>query len=488
MDKPVLGVIVGNRGFFPDHLCLSGREAMLKVLAEEGITPIALTPEDTKVGSVETLADAQKCADLFKRHRDEIDGVLVTLPNFGDERAVANTLRWAGLDVPVLVHAFPDDPHQMATYADRRDAFCGKMSVCNNLHQYGIKYSLTHLHTVDPSAESFRADLRRFVSISRVVRGLHNARVGAIGARPAAFNTVRYSEKLLERAGISVETIDLSEIFGRARQLNEDDARLKAKLEQISSYVPARGVPGDALVRMARLGLVIDDWMAENQLVASAVQCWTAMEEFYGVQPCTLMSLMSNQLMPSACETDIAGVVGMLALVLASQKPSALVDWNNNYADDPDKCVIFHCSNLPRDIFISEAEIRAGLASPDDIPAMSYQAIIADTVGKENTYGTVVGRLRAEPFTFCRVATHDFDGRILAYVGQGQLTNDPLRTFGGYGVARVPNFQRLLHHICEHGFEHHAAINLSETAPIVHEALSKYLGWDVYWHNGESHA
>jgi L-fucose isomerase-like protein len=486
MDKPVLGVIVGNRGFFPDHLCESGRQAILEALRQEGVTAVALTPEDTKAGSVETLTDAQKCADLFKRHRDEIDGVLVTLPNFGDERAVANTLRWSGLDVPVLVHAFPDDLNQMATYADRRDSFCGKMSVCNNLHQYGIKYSLTTLHTVDPESESFRADLRRFVGICRVVRGLRSARVGAIGARPAAFNTVRFSEKLLERAGITVETIDLSEIFGRARRIDDDDSRLRAKLEQVTAYVPTKGVPNNALLKMAKLGLVIDDWMAENHLVASALQCWTAMEEFYGVQACTLMSMMSNELLPSACETDIAGVVGMYALVLATQKPSALVDWNNNYAGDPDKGVIFHCSNLPKDMFVAKDD--EGVASSDDVARMSYQAIISDAVGQENAYGTVVGRLRAGPFTFCRVSTDDLNGRIIAYVGEGELTNDPLRTFGGYGVVHVPDFQRLLHYICENGFEHHTAISLSQTASIVDEALSKYLGWDVYRHSGEADA
>ena len=199
MTKPILGVLVGNRGFFPSHLCETGRQTILNVLAEEGITAVVLTPEETPFGSVESLADAQKCADLFKTHRDEIEGVLVTLPNFGDERAVANTLRWADLRVPILVHAFADEAQKM-TVTDRRDAFCGKMSVCNNLHQYGLKFSLTSLHTVDPQSDSFRRDLRRFVSVCRVVRGLRNARLGAIGARPAAFNTVRYSEKLLEQS------------------------------------------------------------------------------------------------------------------------------------------------------------------------------------------------------------------------------------------------------------------------------------------------
>jgi len=475
LKSATLGVIVGNRGFFPDHLCDTGRKTILKVLEEAGVKAIALTPQDTKFGSVESLTDAQKCADLFKQHREEIDGVLVALPNFGDERAIANTLRWADLNVPVLVQAFPDDAQKM-TIADRRDSFCGKMSACNNLMQYGIKFSLTRRHTVDPQSESFLEDLRRFVSVCRVVRGLKTARIGAIGARPTAFNTVRYSEKLLERAGITVETLDLSEVFGRVGRIKDGDPRLKAKLDQVTAYVPTKGIPSESLVKMAKFGAVVDAWMENHNLQASAVQCWTAMEEYYGVVPCTLMSMMSNGLMPSACETDIAGVVGMYALVLASGKPSALVDWNNNYGDDPDKGVIFHCSNLPKDVFVDST------IAVENIPVMDYQEIIAGTVGKDNTYGTIVGRVRAEPFTYCRVSTDDLQGRISAYVGEGELTNDPLKTFGGFGVVRVRDLQKLLHYICENGFEHHTAINLSRTAASVHEALSKYLGWQVYHH------
>ncbi|RME81864.1 MAG: fucose isomerase [Caldilineae bacterium] len=479
-NKPKLAVLVGNRGFFPSHLCESGRETILRVLAEEGIEAITLGPEDTTYGSVESLSDAQKCAELFRAHRDEIDGVLVTLPNFGDERAVANTLRWSELNVPVLIHAFPDEADRM-TLANRRDSFCGKMSVCNNLRQYGIKYSLTTLHTVDPESESFRQDLRRFVQTCRVVRGLRKARVGAIGARPAAFNTVRFSEKLFENAGITVETIDLFDLFGRVNALADDAAAVTAKLAQIKGYIRTEGIPSEALLKMAKFGAAVDAWMAENRLVASAIQCWTALEEYFGVVPCTLMSIMSNNLMPSACEVDVAGTVAMYALALASGKPSAIVDWNNNYGDDPDKGVIFHCSNLPKDVFVDQSveNIRA-----EDIPVMSYQDIIAGTVGKENTYGTVVGRVRFEPFTYLRISTDDLNGKIVAYVGEGEVTDDPLQTFGGYGVVRVPNLQKLLHYICEQGFEHHVAINLSTTAAGVHEALSKYLGWDVYHHRG----
>jgi L-fucose isomerase-like protein len=467
MDKVTLGLIVSNRGFFPGHLCETGRQEVLRVLTEEGFEVIALDTTDTPFGSVETPQDSEKCATLFQAHRAEIDGILVTLPNFGDERAVANTIRLAELDVPVLVQAFPDENGKM-TIAERRDSFCGKMSVCNNLWQYGIPYTLTTLHTVAPDSESFRQDLRQFAGTCRVVRGLRGARFGMLGARPAAFITVRFSEKLLEKAGISVEVMDLSEAFGRANRLAVDDPAVRDKLSAIKSYVPTAGVPNESLLKMAKFAVVTERWMEESGLVATAVQCWTAMEEYFGVVPCAVMSMMSNALKPSACESDITGAIGMYAMALASGKPSALVDWNNNYGDDVDKGVIFHCSNLPVDFF--------------QAPGMSYQAIVAGTVGKENTYGTMVGRVKAGPFTYCRVSTDDEYGVIRAYLGEGTLTGDPLETFGGFGVVKIPDFQGLLRCICENGYEHHVAVNRSQVADALNEALTKYMGWDVYYH------
>src|SRR3954471_13707597 len=154
-----------------------------------------------------------------------------------------------------MVHAFSDESACM-TIEHRRDSFCGKMSVCNNLRQYGIRYSLTSLHTVAPGHESFRADLGRFAATCRVVRALKGARIGAIGARPAAFNTVRFSEKLFERTGITVETLDLSEVLGRATRLKDDAPSVKPKLDQMKAYIPTSGVPSDSLMRMAKFGAV----------------------------------------------------------------------------------------------------------------------------------------------------------------------------------------------------------------------------------------
>jgi len=464
--RPVtFGMIVGNRGFFPDHLAQSGRSEMLAAIEKAGYRPVAVGADETKYGAVETRTEAARCADLFKKHRESIDGIIVTLPNFGDERAIADTLRMAGLNVPVLVQATPDTPGRM-TIRDRRDSFCGKMSACNNLSQYGIPYSLTTQHTESPDSDVFRRDLHWFAAVCRVVRGLRNLRIGAIGARPAAFNTVRYSEKLLEANGISVETIDLSEILGRIQRMKEAEAQ--PKLDQIKRYVTSDSIPADALLKMAKLGAVIDGWMEQTQVAISAIQCWTSLEEFFGVVPCTIMSMMSENLMSSACEVDICGVVGMHALQLASETPSALLDWNNNYGEDPDKAVCFHCSNLPKHFFRSVK--------------MDFQEIIAGSVGKENTYGTCVGLVKPGPMSFARFSTSDREGIIRGYVGEGEFTDDPLETFGGAGVVRIPKLQELLRYICEQGFEHHVAANLAPVAPAVREATTRYLGWSVYEH------
>jgi L-fucose isomerase-like protein len=468
--KTCFGLIVGNRGFFPDALAQEGHAVMTALLSRLGYEVVVLGPDVTKFGAVVTWDDSKKCAELFKKNSDRIDGVIVTLPNFGEERGIADALKLAGLNVPVLVHAWQDDPAKMSIQ-HRRDSFCGKMSCCNNLMQYGIPFTLTERHTMAPETPAFEEEIHTFAAVCRVVRGLRSARIGALGARPAAFNTVRYSEKLLQESGISVETLDLSEVFGRAAKMADDDARVKERIAAIQGYTNTKAVPAPALVKMAKLAVIIDEWMKEYELDVTAVQCWTSMEEFFGVVPCTVMSMLSNTLHSSACETDVAGTVSMHALALASQRPSYLLDWNNNYGDDPDKCVCFHCSNLAKDAFAGETR-------------MDYQEIIAGTVGAENTYGTLYGRIKPGPMTYCRISTFDTEGRIAGYIGEGEFTDDPLDTFGGFGVARVPDLQGLLRYICGNGFEHHVAGNHSRVARAVHEALTTYLGWDVYWHRG----
>lgn len=465
--KVSLGVIIGNRDFFPDRLVSEARADIMALFSALNINPIMLSESDSKLGGVETFKDAQKCADLFKKHRDEISGILVVLPNFGDEIGVAETIKLSGLNVPVLIQAYPDDLNKLDV-ARRRDSWCGKISVCNNLYQFGIKYTLTGQHVIHPSQPEFAEELKNFLAVCRVVKGMRNVRIGAVGARPGAFNTVRYSEKILQRHGISVTTVDLSEILGRADRLTKDDAEVKAHLEKINNYAPKGATPDEAMIQIAKLDVVLNQFVEEHALDATAIQCWTSIQKNYGCNVCTSMSMMSENMLPSACEVDVTGTLTMYAMQLASGSPSALVDWNNNYADDPNKCVLFHCGNWAKS-FLPDIEI-------------STAPILGTSVGEENTYGALSGRTPAMPLTYGRISTDDPKGMIKVYMGEGVLTDDALNTFGNRAVAEIPNLQELMKYVCTNGFEHHVVMNGSKTLAILKEALENYMGWEFYEH------
>ena len=464
-QKITFGIIVGNRDVFPDHLAKEGRLEIIEIMKELGYNYVILSEEETKFGCVETFEEAKKSALLFKSAKEKISGVVVILPNFGDEKGIANTLKIANLNVPVLIHASSDEIDKMDR-KNRRDAFCGKISVTSVLYQHGIPFTLTKYHTCPIKSDQFKADLRRFEKICRIVNKLQNARLGQIGTRPNAFETVRYSEKILEFNGISIEPIDLSEIFGLVNQLKNDDPKVQEKIDFIKNYTSTTTFPEEGVIKLAKLALVVENWVAENDLDGFAFQCWPS------IQPCAVMSMFSEGLIPAACEVDISGLIGMLILQIASESPSAILDWNNNYGDDPNKMVLFHCSNLPKSFFQDSK--------------MTIHPIISDLKGEEATFGAIQGRIKTKPCTLLRIETDDLFGEIKAILAEGKYTEDPLNTYGGYGVIKVPNLQELLKSLCLGGFAHHVAATLNHVGDIVYEALTKYLGYNLEVHKGNN--
>ncbi len=471
MEKTLcFGLIVGTRGFFNSDLAVGVRSKLLAIMDARGYDYV-ITPKDaTPSGAIETREHAKLCAKLFRDHAEEIDGVIVVLPNFGDELAIVQTLEMSGLDVPVLVQACDDELGKLST-SNRRDAFCGKLSVCNNLYQYGIPFTNTSIHTYPVDSPDFEKDLDFFGRVCRVVGGLRGARIGAIGARPAAFQTVRFSEKLLQDSGITVVPVDLSEIIFAAQSLDPGDPAVKAKLASIRSYgtIPD-SIPSDNVVKQAKLSVAIDRWMDENECDASAVECWDSIQKNYGCATCVSMAMMGDRGLPSACEVDVTGAVSMYALLLASGNAPSFQDWNNNYGDDRDMCINTHCSNYPKSFMQSEIEI-------------SNLDILGESFGPDRCFGAVKGQAAPGPITFFRASTDDVDGRIKAYVGEGEMTDDLVPTFqGGIAVLRIPDLQDLMDVLCRNGFEHHVAVTRSHVADVLDEAIGTYLHWDLYRH------
>ena len=388
IEKPLtFGLIIGSRAFFNGTLALQARQELLAQLDTLGIHHCILPVDETVNGAVESAGDIDKYVKLFREKRDDIDGIAVVLPNFGDEVAVVETIHRSALNVPILVQAC-DDANDKVDLKGRRDAFCGKFSVCSNFYQYGIPFTDTTLHTCDIASKTFAADLDRFARICRTVRGLRHARIGCIGARTSAFQTVRFSEKLLQASGISVIPVDLSEILAAAGAIEDSGADVRAKLAAFEAYgrIPA-AIPRGSVTKHARLALAIERWLDEHECDASTVQCWTSIQNNFGCASCLAMSMMGERLMPSACETDVAGAVSMYALALAAAKPSALLDWNNNYGKEADKCVCTHCGNFPRSFLGVQ-------------PELSNLDVLGTTIGDEKCFGAVKGKVQAGPMTY----------------------------------------------------------------------------------------
>lgn len=470
MDKTLtFGLIVGTRGFFNPRLADEGRSQMLAKLDSLGYSYVILPANETAHGAIETLVDAKKCAELFRRNRDEIDGIIIVLPNFGDELGVVETLNSSKLDVPVLVQACNDRLDAVDVHG-RRDAFCGKLSVCNNLYQYGMSFTDTSEHTCDIDSDLFAKDIGYFGRVCRVVKGLKNARIGAIGARPAAFQTVRFSEKLFQNSGITTVPVDLSEIIGNAQRLDDEAKAVQQKLAEINDYgnIP-NNIRKENVLKQAKLSLAIDEWMKDNEIDASAIQCWTSIQNNYGCATCLSMSMMGEKFMPSACEVDVAGAVSMYALLLASGEIPGFLDWNNNYGNEKDKCVCTHCSNFPKSFMGRDVEI-------------SELDILGETLGRENCFGAIKGHVAAGPMTYFRISTDDNKGKIKAYLGQGEFTDDPFDMDGGIAVCKVSKLRELMACLCREGFEHHVAMARTYSADVLLEAIEKYMKWDLYYH------
>lgn len=469
-ERMCFGIIIGTRAYFNSELAKDVRKQLLKTLADEGYDYVILPEDATPTGSssIETREDGLKCAELFRQNRDRIDGIIVSLPNFGFEIGIINAISVADLNVPVLVQAC-DDENDKVDLDSRRDAFCGKISVCNNLYQYGIPFTDTTLHTYSIYSELLAKDINKFAGICRVVNGLRHARIGAIGARPAGFQTVRASEKLLQKSGITVVPVDLSEILGAARKIEDTDAELLKKLEEIKCYAAVPKEYSDKLVLQAKFGVAVERWIEANQIDAVAVQCWDSLEQNYGCAACVTMSMLGEKLLPAACEVDIAGAVSMYALTLAAQGQSALLDWNNNFAEDRNKCVCTHCGNFPKSFVRNDLKLGT-------------LGVLGRTLGKVNTFGAVYGKVIKGDFTFFRISTDDTKGAIKAYLGTGEITDDPYGMDGCIAVTKVNNLQTLMKYICKNGFEHHVAMVRNDVKEILNEAIEDYLGWNLYVH------
>lgn len=463
VKKSTFSLFFGNRGFFPEALIAEARKELREALKRLGHDSIMMDAGLTRYGAVESPQEGKLYAKFLEENKGKFDGVILCLPNFGDETGAISALEDAG--VPIYILAYPDEKDKMK-FHQRRDAFCGKFSIMDVFYQYQLPFTAFPPHTVHPDSLTFEEQIDTFDRVCRVVKGMRRMTVGAIGARTTAFKTVRYDELALQKYGITTEVLDMSEVFSRVRKLDMNSETARVKAETLKNYTDFKEVPDKAFENIVRFGLVIDEIIDEYELDALAIRCWLEMEKEFGVAPCVLLSELNDRGFPAACELDICNAVSMYALQLATGEPTTCLDWNNNYGEDPDKCILFHCGPVPQTLMEAKGKVI-------DHP------MFAKALGAGCGFGCNAGRIAANQMTFASSKTQD--GKIYFYLGEGEFTGEPIQEgfFGCGGVARIDKLQEKLNKIGYQGYRHHVSVAPGNVALALREAFTRYLGYEI---------
>jgi L-fucose isomerase-like protein len=459
--KSTFALFFGTRDVFPDSLIAAARRESAAALEKLGYRVLMLDENATKAGAVQSPQEGAKYAAFLAAKKGKYDGVIIILPNFGDENGAVVAMQ--DVDVPVLILAYPDELNKMGP-AVRRDGFCGKFSIMDVFCQYGIKFTALKPHTVAVGSKAFVENIDYFDRVCRVVKGVRRMKVGSVGARVTPFKTVRIDELALQKHNITVETYDLSYVFDKMRKVSAD--KIKAKMAVYENAVNLCKTPAESKENLARMGVALDDLISEEGLDAIAIRCWFEVQQQFHISPCMILGEMNNRFVEAACEVDLGNAIVMRALRFATGQPSACLDWNNNYGDDENKCILFHCGPVPMDLMTEKGTV-------------TDHSMIATVVGENKSFGPNVGRIKPMDFTFGSLLTRD--GRVCCYVGEGAITKDPIAAdfFGCAGVAQIDRLQDVLLHVGTMGHRHHVSISPGRVADPMREAMTHYLGFEV---------
>jgi len=462
MKKICFALYFANRGFMPAELIESARDDMVKAVKKAGYDYLIMDKDATRYGAVETRDEGLKYAAWLEQHKGEFQGVICCMPIFADENGAVTALQNA--NVPILLQAYPDEIGKM-DFQHRRDAYCGKFSVSDVFYQYQIPFTVLKPHVVHPLSDAFEGNLHEFAAVCRVVNGMRKFNIGCIGARTTAFKTVRFDELTMQRHGINVESFDLSELFEKVRTKKDDEQAVIEKVKSLEAYTNFSNVPVDKKNMLAKISVVIDEYIKEYHLDAISLRCWNEMETYLRVCPCVLLSELNDRGIVASCEIDMCSAITMRALSLATEGPAACLDWNNNYGDDEDKVILFHCGSTAQKLMAARGTVT------------SHKMF--DKCDPGSGWGTNEGRIAKFPMTYSNCLTEN--GKITIYVSEGEFTGDDIEKefFGCGGVAKIPNLQDKLIRLARNGFKHHTTVANGHVKSVLEEAFGTYLKYNL---------
>ena len=466
-----IGIVGVSRDCFPASLTKTRREALVKAYAEKydakDIYECPITIIESEIDMVNALAD-------IKAH--DCNALCVYLGNFGPE--ISETLLAKHFDGPKMFCAAAEENIAVLS-SDRGDAYCGMLNASYNLQLRNVKAYIPENPVGD--AEECADMIHDFLPVARAVYALQNLKIISFGPRPQNFLACNAPIKQLYNLGVEIEEnseLDLYESFLH----HEGDKRIPDVVKDMEEDLGCGNKKPEILPRLAQYELTLKDWIEAHKgyrkYVALTTKCWPAFQTMFKFVPCYVNRRLTGQGIPVSCEVDIYGTLSEFIGEVVSGDAVTLLDINNTVPKEifeqdirgkfdyklTDTFMGFHCGNT--------------CTSKLKFHEMKYQKIMARSLPIEVTNGTLEGDIVPGDVTFYRLQS-TADGKIRAYIAEGEVLPVATRSFGSIGIFAIPEMGRFYRHVLiEKGFPHHGAVAFGKQAKYLFEVF-KYIGVPV---------
>ncbi|MEM4005513.1 MAG: hypothetical protein QXM43_07755 [Desulfurococcaceae archaeon] len=443
MEKIKIGFVPLHRYPFDENWARELKKKFIDTINNKFGNTVELiypTENDTKLGLVTDDDDAEKTISLFKDKK--VNGLLLITLTFGDELAGAKVAEeFKGY--PIMIFATKEPPVLPGGFR-RSDSFCGTLSLASALYRRKIPFLFGGI--VFPEDEEFAKNMNMFIRVVSIHRRFIGARIGLIGPRPERFETVTFNEAIMaEKYKQRVVHITLLEVIEEARRLPDDDPRVQSIVEEISKYADISKISREALLKLAKLEVVLRKLVDEKKLSGLGFRCWTEIQRYYGISPCHVLARLTQSGIMSSCEVDIYGALSMLIQYAASLEttPPFFIDWTIRHPTKPNVFLAWHCGNMPP-------------AACSGRCSLLYHSIMYRDVGVECAQGTFEGRLKPGVVTITRLVEYNGEFKLFITKGKALEEEGPFR--GSWVWVEVSDLDKVYRTLIEEGFVHHASM------------------------------
>jgi L-fucose isomerase-like protein len=459
-----LGLVSASRNCFPRALSEERTQRLLQAATAAGLT---LTTPAGECAIIETKDHALAAATQLKAAG--CDAAVLFLGNFSPEIEDAWFIK--NFDGPVMLLAAAEESGS-SLLQKRGDALCGLLSATLGVSKRGL---LDRVHIPESpivGAEEGVAEIKHFLSITKIVKGTRNATLGLFGPRPRDFETCNYNLASVNSIGVEVEELGLFDLQNEIAKIKADASAttIAAEMKQETPSIPA----GDEFVgRLSAYEQAMRNFRDRLKLSGAASQCWSEQEFSLKHVPCYINGRMAQAGFPIACENDAYSLIAELMAQYASDNAVAVLDINHSIPKD------LHASLRDYPIKDMVGMFHCGNAAPKLLknPEMKYQVIMKrlmePNTAADITRGTLEGQFIGSPITVVQV--HGVGDKMRAYIIEGHFLDLDPKTFGATGTAYLPGFNRFYRHVLLGRFHHHAAVAFSHCGAALFDAF-KLLG------------